>query len=78
MWRHHGSPAAQSRLDNLGHGLSGTKGRLDKNVHLGGEHVGNLTEEVIAFTCWMIIEAEHRLRYKIFDLLQEVGENAEG
>ncbi|KAM0424212.1 hypothetical protein ACHAPT_010584 [Fusarium lateritium] len=39
-----------------------------------GPHSGNLTEETIVFTCWIAIEAEHRLRYKIFDLIEEVAE----
>ncbi|KAL2108530.1 hypothetical protein VUR80DRAFT_3693 [Thermomyces stellatus] len=49
-----------------------------KNLNLGGPHSGDLTEEAIAFTCWIAVEAEHRLRYKIFDLLEEVGESAGG
>lgn len=39
-----------------------------------GPHSGNLTEEIIVFTCWIAVEGEHRLRYKIFDLLEEIAE----
>ncbi|EEU38051.1 uncharacterized protein NECHADRAFT_84488 [Fusarium vanettenii 77-13-4] len=39
-----------------------------------GPHSGNLTEEMIVFTCWIAVEGEHRLRYKIFDLLEEIAE----
>ncbi|KAL6360093.1 hypothetical protein LRP88_05794 [Fusarium phalaenopsidis] len=39
-----------------------------------GPHSGNLTEEVIVFTCWIAVEGEHRLRYKVFDLLEEIAE----
>ena len=52
--------------------------KANKNVNLGGAHSGDLTEEAIVFTCWMAVEAEHRLRYKIFDLLEEIGESAGG
>ncbi|KAH7137408.1 hypothetical protein B0J13DRAFT_677426 [Dactylonectria estremocensis] len=45
-----------------------------KYINLDGPHAGELTEETIVFTCWIAIEAEHRLRYKIFDLLQEIAE----
>ncbi|KPM42920.1 hypothetical protein AK830_g3610 [Neonectria ditissima] len=45
-----------------------------KDPNLNRPHSGDLTEEAIAFTCWIAIEAEHRLRYKIFDLLQAVAE----
>lgn len=73
--RRYNSAGIQSKVDNIDHTMSGNKGKLEKNVNLGGEHVGNLTEEVIAFTGWMIAEAEHRLRYKILDVLQEIGEH---
>ncbi|KAI9370455.1 hypothetical protein BJX61DRAFT_544583 [Aspergillus egyptiacus] len=49
-----------------------------KHLNLDGHHSGNLTEEAIAFTCWIVVEAEHRLRCKIPDLLEEVAENIDG
>lgn len=73
--------AAQTRrtaLDDLDHRLTGNKAKEDENINLEGRHKGDLTEEAIAFTCWMVVEAEHRLRYRIFDLLAEVAENIGG
>ena len=58
--------------------IGGGKDKHRENLNLGGSHAGDLTEEAIAFTCWIAVEAEHRLRYKIFDLLEEVGENVGG
>ncbi|KAL2194052.1 hypothetical protein P885DRAFT_80580 [Corynascus similis CBS 632.67] len=52
--------------------------KLTKYLNLQGSHSGDLTEEAIAFTCWIAVEAEHRLRYKIFDLIEEVLENMGG
>jgi hypothetical protein len=49
-----------------------------RNVKMDGAHSGHLTEEAIAYTCWMAVEAEHRIRYKIFDLLEEIGESLGG
>lgn len=46
----------------------------DKILNLDGPHSGNLLEEAIVFTCWMAFEGEHRLRWKILDLLEEVAE----
>lgn len=76
--KRYNSAGIQSRVDNLDHRLSGSKGKGTENVNLEGVHVGNLTEEVIVLTAWMQVEAEHRLRYKILDVLQEIGENAGG
>ncbi|KAF7554463.1 hypothetical protein G7Z17_g2933 [Cylindrodendrum hubeiense] len=45
-----------------------------KYINFDGPHSGELTEEMIVFSCWMAIEAEHRLRYKILDVLHEVAE----
>ncbi|KAL3495334.1 hypothetical protein BJX62DRAFT_183463 [Aspergillus germanicus] len=49
-----------------------------KDLNPSGSHSGNLVDEAIAFTCWVVLEAEHRLRYKIPDFLEEVAENMEG
>ncbi|KAL4993514.1 hypothetical protein BDV10DRAFT_178976 [Aspergillus recurvatus] len=50
----------------------------EEHLNPDGVHSGNLTEDAIAFTCWIAVEAEHRLRYKIPDFLEEVAENMEG
>lgn len=55
-------------------GPKGKKDKAFKNLNLGGPHSGDLMEEAIVLTCWVAVEAEHRLRYKIFDLLEEIGE----
>ena len=49
--------------------------KLARDLNLQGLHSGDLTEEAVAFTCWIAVEAEHRLRYKVFDLLEEVAES---
>ncbi|KAL4961277.1 uncharacterized protein BDV14DRAFT_203847 [Aspergillus stella-maris] len=50
----------------------------EKDINPDGAHSGNLTEEAIIFSCWVVVEAEHRLRAKIPDFLEEVAENMEG
>ncbi|KAK7402699.1 hypothetical protein QQX98_011563 [Neonectria punicea] len=52
----------------------GNSGEGSLNMNAGGTHSGNLTEEAIVLTCWIAVEAEHRLRHKIFDLLEEIAE----
>ncbi|KAL2820960.1 hypothetical protein BDW59DRAFT_181306 [Aspergillus cavernicola] len=52
--------------------------RDEQDLNPDGFHSGNLTEDAIVFTCWIVVEAEHRLRYKILDFLEEVGENIDG
>ncbi|KAJ5671505.1 hypothetical protein N7507_000632 [Penicillium longicatenatum] len=39
---------------------------------------GSLVLDMIAFTCWIVVEAEHRLRLKVLDFLEEIAENVEG
>jgi hypothetical protein len=48
--------------------------KLIRDLNLQGSHSGGITEESIAFTCWIAVEAERRLRYKIFDLIKEITE----
>lgn len=48
----------------------------DLNIH--GSHTGDLTVDAIALTCWIVVETEHRLRYKVLDILEEIGESAGG
>jgi hypothetical protein len=50
----------------------------EKDLNPAGSHSGNLVDEAIAFTCWIVVEAEHRLRHKLPDFLEEVAENLEG
>ncbi|KAH8686490.1 hypothetical protein BGZ61DRAFT_355786 [Ilyonectria robusta] len=52
----------------------GEVGKESQNLNAGGSHSGNITEEAIVLTCWIAVEAEHRLRHKIFDLLEEIAE----
>lgn len=52
----------------------GKSGEDSPSMNAGGSHSGNLIEEAIVLTCWIAIEAEHRLRHKIFDLLEEIAE----
>lgn len=65
-----------ARIDDAVTGPQHINDEQDLNLH--GNHVGDLTEDAIALTCWIIVEAEHRLRYKILDVLEEIGENFEG
>ncbi|KAH6973091.1 hypothetical protein BKA56DRAFT_635041 [Ilyonectria sp. MPI-CAGE-AT-0026] len=60
---------AASETDQLKQGSDTTI-----NLNAGGSHSGNITEEAIVLTCWIAVEAEHRLRHKIFDLLEEIAE----
>ncbi|KAK2794876.1 hypothetical protein FQN51_000619 [Onygenales sp. PD_10] len=55
-----------------------SKFKDEKGFNLNGPHAGNVIEDAIIISCWVVVEAEHRLRYKILDFLEEVGENAEG
>ncbi|KAL4945707.1 hypothetical protein BDV06DRAFT_209313 [Aspergillus oleicola] len=50
----------------------------ERDINTDGPHSGNLTEEAIIFSCWIVVEAEHRLRAKIPDFLEEVAENVDG
>jgi hypothetical protein len=49
--------------------------KLTRDLNLKGPHSGDIAEEAIAFTCWIAVEAEHRLRYKVFDLIEEIAES---
>ncbi|RDW93649.1 uncharacterized protein DSM5745_00971 [Aspergillus mulundensis] len=70
------SPSFMTRVDAASTKPSDVKDERDLNSH--GLHLGNLTEDAIAFTCWIVVEAEHRLRCKIPDFLEEAAENMEG
>ncbi|KAL4911166.1 hypothetical protein BDW74DRAFT_172630 [Aspergillus multicolor] len=50
----------------------------ERDLNPNGFHSGNLTGDAIAFTCWIVVEAEHRLRCKILDFLEKVAENVQG
>ncbi|KAL5339378.1 hypothetical protein BJX70DRAFT_158581 [Aspergillus crustosus] len=47
----------------------------ERDLNPNGTHSGNIFEEAVAFTCWVVVEAEHRLRYKIPEFLEEIAEN---
>jgi hypothetical protein len=63
------------RIDD---GITGIRNMHEQDLNLHGNHAGNLTVDAIALTCWIVVEAEHRLRYKILDVLEEIGESAGG
>ncbi|CBF74971.1 predicted protein [Aspergillus nidulans FGSC A4] len=78
-----GTKTGHDRLTNLVaqvDAVNSKRSDLKDEEHLNpdGIHSGSLTEDAIAFTCWIAVEAEHRLRYKIPDFLEEVAENVEG
>jgi hypothetical protein len=49
-----------------------------EEVNPDGFHHGDILEEAIVFSCWAVVEAEHRLRYKVLDILSEIGETIGG
>jgi hypothetical protein len=65
-------------LNKMSDNMLKKKTKEDKILNLDGTHSGNLLEEAIVFTCWIAVEGEHRLRWKILDLLEEVAETAGG
>ncbi|GAB1319297.1 HNH nuclease domain-containing protein [Madurella fahalii] len=72
------APSAAAVLENIRlsspQDASGFSEKLTRDLNLQGPQSGDITEEAIAFTCWIAVEAEHRLRYKIFDLIEEIVE----
>ncbi|VUC24648.1 unnamed protein product [Clonostachys rosea] len=64
--------------DNSGEKSKKKTRKPNKNLNSGGHHAGNLAEEAIVFTCWAAVEAEHRLRHKLEDLAEEIGETLGG
>ncbi|KAF1814241.1 hypothetical protein P152DRAFT_393064 [Eremomyces bilateralis CBS 781.70] len=59
--------------------VSGKKKNHHDDIEIpDGPHAGNMLEELIVLTAWIVIEAEHRLRWKIVDLIEEIGESAGG
>lgn len=45
-----------------------------QTLNEGGEHVGDVIEEAVVLTAWIVLEGEHRLRYKVLDVLEEIAE----
>ncbi|SPN96640.1 uncharacterized protein DNG_00161 [Cephalotrichum gorgonifer] len=79
--RIHPSAYATPDVDYTKSGPEGTREgneKFLKNMNLEGSHAGNLTEEAIVFTCWIVVEAEHRIRYKVLDEIEEIGESFGG
>jgi hypothetical protein len=73
------APSADAVLESIrspptSQDMSKFSDKLTKDLNLQGLHSGEITEEAIAFTCWIATEAEHRLRYKILDLIEEIAE----
>jgi hypothetical protein len=54
------------------------KAKNEKYLNPNGTHAANLTEDAIVVTAWIVTEAEHRLRWKLVDLLLEIAQNAGG
>ncbi|PGH21466.1 hypothetical protein AJ80_03257 [Polytolypa hystricis UAMH7299] len=57
--------------------LSKKKKKEERDLNPDGSNTGNLTEDAIMLSGRIVAEAEHRCRYKILDILQEIGENAD-
>ncbi|KXX75489.1 hypothetical protein MMYC01_208119 [Madurella mycetomatis] len=76
------TPSAAAVLENIQSSslqdVSGFSEKLTRDLNLQGPHSGDITEEATAFTCWITVEAEHRLRYKIFDIIEEIAEGLGG
>ncbi|PGH14993.1 hypothetical protein AJ79_02673 [Helicocarpus griseus UAMH5409] len=70
--------AFTGKVDAMASRPGGGSSKDEKDLNPEGTHQGSLTEDAIMLSCWMVSEAEHRLRYKILDLLEEIGENADG
>lgn len=72
------SPSPEIMSENSGEKPKKKTKKPSKNLNPGGHHAGNITEEAIVFTCWAAVEAEHRLRHKLEDLAEEIGESVGG
>ncbi|OBT76481.1 hypothetical protein VF21_03985 [Pseudogymnoascus sp. 05NY08] len=46
--------------------------------NLTGTHTGDIFEEAVVLSCWAALEAEHRIRHTILDILIAIAENAGG
>lgn len=44
--------------------------------NMTGTHTGDIFEEAVVMACWAAIEAEHRIRHTILDILKQIAENA--
>lgn len=44
--------------------------------NMTGTHTGNIFEEAVVMACWAALEAEHRIRHTILDILIVIAENA--
>ncbi|KFX87209.1 hypothetical protein V490_08454 [Pseudogymnoascus sp. VKM F-3557] len=52
------------------------KHRMGSNMT--GTHTGDIFEEAVVMSCWAALEAEHKIRHLILDILIEIAENAGG
>ncbi|KAH6884171.1 hypothetical protein B0T10DRAFT_531386 [Thelonectria olida] len=64
--------ANADEVDGKQWNMGGDNGKQTLNE--GGEHSGDVIEEAIVLTAWIVLEAEHRLRYKVLDVLEEIAE----
>lgn len=48
--------------------------RMGRNMT--GTHTGDIFEEAVVMACWAALEAEHRIRHTILDILIVIAENA--
>ncbi|OBT45581.1 hypothetical protein VE00_03532 [Pseudogymnoascus sp. WSF 3629] len=46
--------------------------------NMTGTHTGDIFEEAVVLSCWAALEAEHRIRHTILDILIAIAENAGG
>lgn len=46
--------------------------------NITGTHTGDIFEEAVVLSCWAALEAEHRIRHTILDILIAIAENAGG
>jgi len=77
------SPNAGSRLAHLTSKVDnamagGEKANRTQDLNLEGVHQGNFVQDAIVISAWIAVEAEHRLRWKIVDVLEEIGESFDG
>ncbi|KAL4929429.1 uncharacterized protein BDV17DRAFT_74794 [Aspergillus undulatus] len=76
-WKPSKLTSMMAQVDAAGTGPTDIKND-EKDLNPHGSHSGNIMEAAIVFSCYIVIEAEHRLRAKVPDFLSEVAENIEG
>ncbi|KFY59595.1 hypothetical protein V496_05630 [Pseudogymnoascus sp. VKM F-4515 (FW-2607)] len=79
-------PAAYERSQTVT--VMGQDGEMAREVRLAPRHrmgsnmtethTGDIFEEAVVMTCWAALEAEHRIRHTILDILIAIAEDAGG